>query len=201
MLANRRNRSKKADADLDITSFMNLMIVLVPVLLMMMVFSRITVVELTLPGLAGISDPQEIEAQKLEVEVDDSGLQVFFPQGYLVTSIPMIEPQEETNDATITTTTPINTASQAMLVHDFTALQNTLKQIKQTLLSQGADKKDLTLLLQQDTDYQTIVSLIDATRSYKDVVAASVVDAELFPQVSLADAPQTIVPDAAGGAL
>jgi len=199
MLANRRNRSKKADADLDITSFMNLMIVLVPVLLMMMVFSRITVVELTLPGLAGISDPQEIEAQKLEVEVDDSGLQVFFPQGYLVTSIPMIEPQEETNDATITT--PINTASQAMLVHDFTALQNTLKQIKQTLLSQGADKKDLTLLLQQDTDYQTIVSLIDATRSYKDVVAASVVDAELFPQVSLADAPQTSAPDAAGGAL
>jgi len=128
MLANRRNRSKKADADLDITSFMNLMIVLVPVLLMMMVFSRITVVELTLPGLAGISDPQEIEAQKLEVEVDDSGLQVFFPQGYLVTSIPMIEPQEETNDATITT--PINTASQAMLVHDFTALQNTLKQYR-----------------------------------------------------------------------
>jgi len=73
-------------------------------------------------------------------------------------------------------------------VHDYAALQETLKQIKQTLLGKGVDKKDLTLLMQQNTDYQTIVSLIDATRSYKDVVAASVVDAELFPDVSLADA-------------
>ena len=34
-----RHKHTKADAELNITSFMNLMIVLVPVLLMMMVFS------------------------------------------------------------------------------------------------------------------------------------------------------------------
>lgn len=174
MLANRRKRNPKQDAELDITSFMNLMIVLVPVLLMMMVFSRITVVELNLPGLAGISDTESIEAQVLEVKVTDEGLDVFFPQGYLVTSVPKTEIETETG---------------AVIAHDYKALQETLKQVKQTLLSKGVDKKDITLLMQQDTDYQTIVSLIDATRSYKDVIAASVVDAELFPDVSLGDAP------------
>lgn len=180
MLANRRKRSPKADADLDITSFMNLMIVLVPVLLMMMVFSRITVVELNLPGLAALSDETNIESQVLEVKVTNTGLDIYFPQGYLVTQIPLVELSDETAR---------NVANANVLMHDYTALQETLKQIKQTLLSKGVDKKDITLLMQQDTDYQTIVSLIDAARSYKDVVAASVVDAELFPEVSLADAP------------
>jgi biopolymer transport protein ExbD len=172
MLAKRRKRIPKADAELDITSFMNLMIVLVPVLLMMMVFSRITVVELSLPGLASLSAEESIEAQVLEVKVTNSGLDIYFPQGYLVTQVPMIQQDD----------TPLPS-------HDYQGLQTSLKQIKQTLLGKGVDKKDITLLMQQDTDYQTIVSLIDATRSYKDVVAASVVDAELFPDVSLADAP------------
>lgn len=188
MLAKRRKRSSKADADLDITSFMNLMIVLVPVLLMMMVFSRITVVELTLPGLAGITDEQDIEAQVLEVQVNQSGLAIFFPQGYLVSEIPMRVPSNDENDAAAS-----NAGGQPSLVHDYAALQGTLKQIKQTLLGKGVDKKDITLLMQEDTDYQTIVRLIDATRSYKDVVAASVVDAELFPDVSLADAPASTI--------
>ena len=48
----RQHKLARQEAELDITSFMNLMIVLVPVLLMMMVFSKITVVELQLPGLS-----------------------------------------------------------------------------------------------------------------------------------------------------
>jgi biopolymer transport protein ExbD len=175
MLAKRHKRIPKSDADLDITSFMNLMIVLVPVLLMMMVFSRITVVELSLPGLASLSEEQSIEQQVLEVKVTSSGLDIYFPQGYLVTQVPMLAAQDD-----------------MPAQHDFSALQTALKQVKQTLLAEGVDKKDITLLMQQDTDYQTIISLIDATRSYKDVLAASVVDAELFPDVSLADAPAQV---------
>ncbi len=172
MIANRRKRIPKGDAELDITSFMNLMIVLVPVLLMMMVFSRITVVELSLPGLADLSEDEPIEAQVLEVRESQNSLEVYFPQGYLVTEVPKIVHEDVPEPQ-----------------HDYVALQNTLKQIKQTLLSQGVDKKDITLLMRSSTDYQTIVSLIDATRSYKDVVFASEVDAELFPEVSLGDAP------------
>jgi hypothetical protein len=161
---------------------MNLMIVLVPVLLMMMVFSRITVVELNLPTLSAIPATESIEQQLLEVEVSERGLDVFFPQGYLVVSIPKIDvpPEDEAN-------TNGNT-SASNKVHNYEQLQKTLIGVKQTLLANGADKKDIILLLQENTDYQTIINLIDTTRSYEDVLVASVVQAELFPQVSLSDA-------------
>jgi len=181
--ARSRKRLKKEDAELDITSFMNLMIVLVPVLLMMMVFSRITVVELNLPTLSNLSSDENLEQQLLEVEVSERGLDVFFPTGYLVTTIPKIVAPVEVN-----VENPEAGASNAK-VHDFKQLQKTLISVKQTLLANGADKKDIILLLQEDTDYQTIVSLIDTTRSYEDVLITSVVQAELFPQVSLSDAP------------
>jgi biopolymer transport protein ExbD len=177
-----RKRHAKEEAELDITSFMNLMIVLVPVLLMMMVFSRITVVELNLPALSAIPADETIEQQLLEVEVSERGLDVFFPQGYLVSSIPMIEAEVDSEST--------NNTAEIKKVHNYSQLQKTLISVKQTLLANGADKKDIILLLQEDTDYQTIVSLIDTTRSYDEVLIASLVQAELFPQVSLSDAPK-----------
>ena len=49
----RRRYRHTGEVELDITAFMNLMIVLVPILLLGMVFSRITEVDVTLP--AGVS--------------------------------------------------------------------------------------------------------------------------------------------------
>ena len=40
-----------------------------------------------------------------------------------------------------------------------------------------------------DIDYQTLITAMDTVRSYPAVVAASVVEGELFPDVSLMDAP------------
>ncbi len=167
----RRKRLQKQDAELDITSFMNLMIVLVPVLLMMMVFSRITVLELSLPELGESTEQIDLddEDKRLEILVRSTGLEVFFPQGYLVKAIP-------------------NTKEG----YDYPALQDILKQIKQTLKNKELEKSDATLLLEQDIPYQVIVALMDTTRSYDDVVVASVVQAELFPQISLGDAPAII---------
>ena len=153
---------------------MNLMIVLVPVLLMMMVFSRITVVELQLPALSNAQSPEELQNEQLEVLVTNQGLQVYFPQGYLLKDIPLITVENE---------------QQPLEQHDFDTLQLTLKQVKQALLAKGVEKQDLVLLVDDDVDYQTLIHLIDTSRSYKDVVAASLVDAELFPNVSFADAP------------
>ena len=175
MLSKRtRVSAKREEAQLDITSFMNLMIVLVPVLLMMMVFSRITVVELQLPALSNAQSPEELQNEQLEVLVSNQGLQVYFPQGYLLKDIPLITIENE---------------QQSIEQHDFDTLQLTLKQVKQALLAKGVEKQDLVLLVDDDVDYQTLINLIDTSRSYKDVVAASLVDAELFPNVSFADAP------------
>ena len=195
MIGRRHGRNaKKEDAELDITSFMNLMIVLVPVLLMMMVFSRITVVELRLPGIEPLAADEPVEEQRLEILVSDDSLNIFFPQGYLVKTITKIPAVDDDGEPLV------STGAESALQHDFIGLQNTLKLVKQTLLAKAVDKKDIILMLPDSTDYQTIISLIDATRSYKDVVAASVVDAELFPEVSLAEAPARYELKNAGGA-
>jgi biopolymer transport protein ExbD len=195
MFGRRHGRNaKKEDAELDITSFMNLMIVLVPVLLMMMVFSRITVVELILPGIEALGADEPIEDQRLEILVSDDSLNIFFPQGYLVKTITKIPAVDEDGEPLV------SADAEPAMQHDFTGLQNTLKLVKQTLLDKAVDKKDIILMLPDSTDYQTIISLIDATRSYKDVVVTSVVDAELFPEVSLAEAPARYELKNAGGA-
>jgi biopolymer transport protein ExbD len=163
----RHKRATKKEAELDITSFMNLMIVLVPVLLMMMVFSRITVLELSLPELGESSGQEDSKNQSVELVVRKHGIAVYYPQGYLVKDLPVSEEG-----------------------YDYVALQDLLKQIKQTLTNKNIDKKTATLLLEEDIPYEVIVALMDSTRSYQDVVVASVVDAELFPEISLGDAPQ-----------
>ena len=157
----------KKEAELDITSFMNLMIVLVPVLLMMLVFSRITVLELALPQLGqAIENNIDLKDQHLELVVRSNSIAVYYPQGYLVKSL------------------AVNQQG-----YDYQALQMVLGQIKQTLVNKNIDKKAATLLFEQDIPYQVIVTLMDTTRSYPEVLIASVVDAELFPEISLGDAP------------
>lgn len=169
----KRKRLRKPDAELDITSFLNLMIVLVPVLLMMMVFSRITVVELKLPGLEVLGDGASIESQQIELVVTSQGSAIYFPAGYLVQQLPVMKNTE-----------------QGRVNQDWDGIQLVLKQLKQTLLAKGTEKSDIVLMIEDDVNYQTIVTLLEKTRSYKDVVAASVVDAELFPDVSFAEMPE-----------
>ena len=168
----RRTRHAKQDAELDITSFLNLMIVLVPVLLMMMVFSRITVVELKLPGLEALGSASEVENQQLEILLTPEGSAVYFPSGYLVQQLPAV------------TDTDSGITGQ-----DWAGLQFVLKQMKQTLLAKGIEKNDVVLMIDDRVDYQSVITLLNKTRSYKDVVAASVVDAALFPEISFAEIP------------
>ena len=68
-------------------------------------------------------------------------------------------------------------------------LSITLQEVKRLLENQGKPKKDIFILSEKDTPYQTIVTAMDTARSFKAVVAASAVNAELFPEVSLGDAP------------
>lgn len=174
----RIRRRAKEDADLDITSFMNLMIILVPVLLMSMVFSHITVLDLKLPDLAPNSandEPEQNDA--LEVVIHPDKFVVNYPAG-----------------------APLKTVANTDAGYNYKLLSDVLQEVKRQLADQGKEKRDIFILSQSDTDYQTIVSTMDTVRSYKAVVAASVVDAELFPEISLGDAPAANEPAAEAGA-
>ena len=74
----RIKRRNTEDADLDVTSFMNLMIILVPVLLMGMVLSRITVLDLKLPDLADSSSVANEPPKQLEVIIRQNHFEVNF---------------------------------------------------------------------------------------------------------------------------
>ena len=63
----RKRRLKKHGVQLDITAFMNLIVVLVPFLLTSVVFSRIAILEMNLPAAA--AGPTDIKPQHLQLEV------------------------------------------------------------------------------------------------------------------------------------
>lgn len=183
MLAKRRRTHK--EAELDITSFMNLMIILVPVLLLSMVFAHTTVLDLNLPDLATESQSadEDDKPKVLEVIVRQDSLALNYPAGVQIKDLPLKQITLENGDT--------------QLGHDFELLTLVLQEVKRRLSDEGIEKRDISLLSEPNTDYQTIVSAMDAIRSYKTVVVADVVDAELFPDVSLGDAPE-IAPNATG---
>ncbi len=169
----RKSRFRQQEAELDITSFMNLMIILVPVLLMSMVFSHITVLDLTLPDISSSSTPNDDpKKETLELVIEENQLLINYPAGAPLRRIPKIEDEES-----------------GEMVHDFSMLSKVLQEVKRLLKDKDIDKDDILILSQPNTDYQTIVKSMDTVRSFKAVVAASVVDAELFPVISLGDAP------------
>lgn len=164
----RIKRRFKEEPELDITSFMNLMIILVPVLLMSMVLARTTVLDLKLPDMADSNTPQTEEPpQQLELIIRADKFEVNYPAGIKLKWV------EKTADGQ----------------YDFVLLATVLQETKRLLQDQGIQKKDIYILSEKDTDYQTLVSTMDTVRSFKAVVAANLVDAELFPEISLGDAP------------
>lgn len=167
-------RREQEEADIDITAFMNLMIVLVPVLLMSMVFNHISILELNLPDLTGSQTASAEENRQLEVVVRESGIEVYFPSGNLVKAIDKVEPAEQGGDAH----------------HDFRTLSRVLQEIKSRLAARNIEKSDVLLLSEPGVSYQSLVSTMDTLRVAKTVVVADAVDVELFPDISLGDAPK-----------
>jgi biopolymer transport protein ExbD len=154
------------DAELDVTAFMNLMIVLVPVLLLSMTFANISVLDLKLPELTGGSYASIASQSTLEVVVDDQGIRVYFPENTLIKAMPPT----------------LNTAGETR--HDFATLSAVMQALKKEMI----DKKDIVIRLDKNTSYQNIVQTMDTVKSYKTVVVSSLVEYELFPEISLGDA-------------
>ena len=69
-----KRRTKDAH-ELDVTTFLNLMVVLVPFLLITAVFSRLTIVELNVPSAAGGPSSNE-DGFRVEVIVREAGIEI-----------------------------------------------------------------------------------------------------------------------------
>lgn len=196
----RNSRSQRQEAELDITAFMNLMIVLVPVLLLGMVFSQITVLDLKLPEGAAGDASDAAEKQKIELLIREDVMLVNYPQGILLKRIPQVSVAADDKTDADGQQPVVEGVVEATVEkrHDFKMLSLVLQEVKRQLREKGIENRSITILSEPMTTYQTIVSAMDTVRSYKAVVVVSVVDAELFPEVSFGDAPVAMVAPATG---
>ena len=158
----RRGFRSKQSAELNITAFMNLMVILVPFLLITAVFSRITILELNLPPPSNSDKPQE---QKLELEVivRKDGIDVQDRNKGHLRSIPK---RKEGYDSAA------------------------LSEYLQTVKAKFPDVLNASILLERDIPYEILVLVMDTVRAF-DVPQEdeSFVRAELFPEISIGDAP------------
>ena len=166
MIRSRRGgRHHRTDtAELNITAFMNLMVILVPFLLITAVFSRLAILELNLPGSSSEPvDPQEqtfqleiiVRQDKIEVGDRNQGLLGIYPNG---------------DDG-----------------YDYVALAEKLLELK----DRYPTKTDASILLEQDIAYDTLVQVMDTVRLAQEVnEEEGVIDrSDLFPDISIGDAP------------
>jgi biopolymer transport protein ExbD len=155
-------RRTKEPVDLDMTTFLNLMVVLVPFLLITAVFSRITIVELSLPSSAGGATTSE-PGFGMEVIVRKGGLEITNGRA-VIASIPK---QEEEYDL------------------------ETLSELVMSLKRDHPDKDDASVLLEPQIEYDYLIQVMDVVRSAElpGDGEEQVTRVALFPDISIGDAP------------
>jgi biopolymer transport protein ExbD len=162
-------RRQRRPSELQLVSMIDIFTVLVTFLLMTAIFSRTVVLDLRLPS-NNASFPELPPGLNLEIIVRDNLLQVA-DRG----------------------TGPLRTLPNTPKGYDLDGLTEYLKFVK----SRYPDKTEASILLEPQTPYDTLVQVMDRTRVVEVNVGLSTQQAELFPQVSIGDAP---VPVSGAGA-
>jgi biopolymer transport protein ExbD len=163
MLRSRRSgRRNTATAELNITVFMNLMVILVPFLLITAVFSRVAILELNLPGASDETVAAEDQTFQLEITVRQSRIEV--------------------GDRNVGALGIYPNAAEG---YDYEALSKKLSEIKESYPT----KTDASILLEADIPYDTLVQVMDRVRVSETLSNDAVLRTDLFPDISIGDAP------------
>jgi len=158
-----RNKGRNKEApELDITTFLNLMVALIPFLLISAVFSRVTIMELSVPTTAGGSAVNKPNFA-IEVIVRKAGLEI-------------------ANGSSVEAAIPNKDGQYNMeRLHEF------LTRIK----ARYPSKEDATVLMEPDIEYDHLIQVMDAVRGAEVQVEGSEETNRivLFPNISIGDAP------------
>ena len=157
----RIRRLRKHTPGLDITAFMNMIVVLVPFLLTTTVFSRMAVLELSLPAQSSGFDKLKGDLQ-LEIVIRGNALEIRDRIGGLLQRL------ENTDRG-----------------YDFRTLSASMQQLK----TRFPDKVEAAILAEPDTSYDILVQTMDAVRVARISRPGAASHVELFPEISIGDAP------------
>jgi biopolymer transport protein ExbD len=164
-------RHSRKPAELLLVPMIDIFTVLVTFLLMTAVFSRTVILQLNLP------------ASQTEFKEPPPGLQL----EVMVRKDQLLVADRNTG--------PLHAVPNNAQGYDYDGLTQYLKFVK----TKFPDKTDASILLEPDTPYDTLVQVMDRVRVFEAGEGVNTVQAELFPDISIGDAPAT-EPTAAGGA-
>jgi len=156
-----KRRTKPAH-EIDVTTFLNLMVVLVPFLLITAVFSRLTIVELDLPSSAG-GPASNQENFRVEVIVRDAGIEITNGTA-IIASIPKKDDE-----------------------FDLETLSDFMVELKQEYPEQDS----ASVLMEPFIPYDYLIQVMDVVRSI-EVEAETEGEFEmvaLFSEISVGEAP------------
>ncbi len=157
-----RRRTKTAAHELDVTTFLNLMVVLVPFLLITAVFSRLAIVELNLPSSSGGPAATE-KGFRPEVIVRDEIIEITNGTS-VIASIPKVGDD-----------------------YDLETLSDFMIELKREYPDQDA----ASVLMEKHIPYDYLIQVMDIVRSVEiaDEGTEEYQLFALFTQISVGDAP------------
>ena len=148
--------------EIDVTTFLNLMVVLIPFLLITAVFSRLTIVELNLPSSAG-GPSNGADNFRVEVIVREEGVEI-------------------SNGTAIIATIPKDEEA-----FDLDTLSNMMVELKR----EYPDHESASVLMEARIPYDYLIQVMDVVRSV-EIPAEIEGEFELyalFSEISVGDAP------------
>ena len=152
---------RREAAELDVTAFINLIVVLVPFLLSTAVFTRLSVIDLSLPAQSsGAVEQLKVNDLKLEIVLRPDALEVGDRIGGLIQRIP-----------------------NANGGYDLVTLSLLIQQIK----AKFPETATATVLARPETPYDTLIQLMDTVRELP--AHGTTKSVPLFPEISIGDAP------------
>jgi biopolymer transport protein ExbD len=155
-------RRREETPELNITTFLNLMVVLIPFLLISAVFSRVTIMELSVPTTAG-GATLKMPNFAIEVIVRKKGLEI-------------------ANGSSVEAAIPKKDGQ-----YDIQMLHEILERLK----VKYPEKEDATVLMEPDIEYDYLIQIMDAVRGaeVQEEGSEAVQKMVLFPNISIGDAP------------
>lgn len=158
----RRRKPREMEADLDMTTFINLMVVLLAFLLVTSAFTELSRLQVNLPSGGGAGGADAPKPLVLEVSIYKDKFVVADRQSGPMKIVP---------------------ATARGL--DFRSLNDYLVGVK----SSYPAITEVTLLLEQDTPYDTLIQTMDSVRYKPREVNGKWIKASLFPDIGIGDAP------------
>jgi biopolymer transport protein ExbD len=190
----RKRRLKREAAHLELTAFINLIVVLVPFLLSTAVFTRLAVMDLALPAPSSGGPMDKIKAGELQLEVviRKDAFEVGDRVGGLIQRIEKAAPGVANATGAPGAAASAVAATPATIANGTVALK-TLNALMLQIKQKFPDKTEVSVLAEPDTSYDQLVQVMDAVRaaptSRIENGSPRIVMSELFPDIAVGDAP------------